>query len=284
MSKDGGITKRNVEEDQEFRFNPIEAVFECVPKDDIPELEFEDATWVVRSAMCPLDATKEPLVRLKAVDLKAGEFQDFAETSTIESSWFDSDLAEFPRVPWPVDRTSYYGALGAAYSDPVASYLIDCTQVVSRDIVDVHFEEGGQESTILNGFLLNDVDKFCVRLSLAAYISSRCPEYGVAVSGMCWSLYRHIIDHCASLGNPRRTSNMGHLRERIFNPAGEPYSKAHELYNVVPDDTPFCLKDFPIKASGAFEKMAGLFIPNDVLREMYLEFKPFEYDWPVNDV
>jgi len=273
--------KRSVAETEDERFGQNFIQYDCVPRDHLAGLQFSNPSVVLQTAMCPADVKKEPIVRSRITDLKdpvglrqnVTTDQDFAETSVIKSSWFDSDLAEFAMRPWPVDRTSFYGPIGASHSDPVAVELFDCAHIVGRDLVDVHKEAGGEESTILNGFLLHDRDKFCVRLTLAAYISSRCPQYGVAVSGVCWSYYDEIIRNCPS--DSSGSINAGALDE---SQVGRPYSKATELYKVVPDSTPFCLMDFPTRASGHFESMAGLYIPNSELEAMLEDGKPFEYD------
>jgi len=254
-------------------FNEDAVKFKCVPRARAQVLFVEHPDLLTNaSSLCPADAKKEPILRSFTSE---PSLNDFEHTSVVNTRWFDSNLADFPKIPWPVDRTSYYGGVGygKGTSGEVQIHFYDCADIVQESIVDLHYEEGGvkgNESTILNGLLLNERDKRCARFALAQYISSRCPEYGRAISGVCESLYLRVWNECHERFP---VTNAGAVRADTY-----PDSKAIEAYYIVPEDTPYCLKDWPIYPSGRMEHLAGLDIPVETLIQMYREGRPWIYD------
>jgi hypothetical protein len=223
--------------------------FECIPRKSLHLLEETlGVTDINASHSCPADPTKEPIIRVTASD----DFVDrFKLTSTIFSTYHDSNLVNFPTKPWAVDRTSFYGLLGAGYLQRGndLEYTINCTSLTSPDLVIVQKNSEG-ESDLFNGELESGRDKYCVRLALAGFASSRCIGYGVAVSGICQSFYDQIQQNCGSGHDDLNAGpNTGY--------AGA--SLAFEAYFVVPDQTLFCLKSFPLYPSGVFEEAAGFY-------------------------
>jgi len=259
-------------------------MFQCVPTHKLADVFAQypnDAE--LAGHICPADPKKEPMLR---VYFNVPDADDFPPASTVYSQFYDSDLVDWGATPYAVDRTSFYGDIGygrlgqkGLADDPILRRHINCAEVSSQDLIDVHDENWralGEESNLLNGVLVTERDKRCARITLSQYLSSRCPAYGVAVSGICQSLYDAVLRECLIL-LPK--SSIGALRATNALPSGLSLpSKAIEAYHVVPDGTPYCLKDFPLKPSGHYEALAGLNIPADRLREMYCAGQGFEYD------
>jgi len=70
-----------------------------------------------------------------------------------------------------------------------------------------------------------------------------CPEYGKAMSFLCQSLAKKLDDSCA----PCDTN----VEPVLVGSSGMPF---YNLF-VVPDDTPYCLKEFTHYPSGELEKV-----------------------------
>jgi len=219
----------------------------CIPRADV--LVFEATNDYVNteaSSLCPADATKEPMIRHTFIT-NGGPLGTFEKTSVIFSSYHDSPYVDFPTQPWAVDRTSFYAPLGAnTLNYGYGEDSLNCSYLTSAD--DVRLQVGpGYESDVFNGYYETELDKYCARVSLAAFISSRCPKYGAAVSGICVSYFDQIYTNCHEAAN--LGPNTGN---------GGTFSSAFEAYYVVPDATPYCLNSFPLYPSGVMDSAAGL--------------------------
>jgi len=244
-----------------LRFRDISVSYECVPTIDVPVLiERTDPEQTFEAdTLCPLDPAKEPISRefyYKAAGTDSLIEPEVERTSVAHTQWHDSQLAGFPTRPWPVDRTSPYGALGFFSNNVENMDFFNCGYLTSRDLIEKELD--GDRSDILTGGLESPRDKFCVRLYLSALLTSRCPAYGVAVSGVCKSFYDQINTNCHAPGD-------SHVYSIVSSTTGD--DLIFETYLVVPDSTPFCIDSFDIKPTGELEHLAGLDIPFSKLEE-----------------
>jgi len=189
--------------------------------------------------------------------------------------------------PWAVDRTSLYSEAGALnvyginaglfwgagdfvrpgvtcadLNDPEAlEALIPnsvnnvSNPVCSHSVFPPSAETFGSHRVIdelVVGLLGTENDVFCLKAIWGAYLSTRCPEYGVAISGISYSLYRSFVDNCAPA--PWRDVHLGPTLVQLptqNGTIGVPYS----IFGlpIVPDGTPFALDDITIPVSNEFE-------------------------------
>jgi len=251
-----------------LRFRDMSVSYECVPTIDVPVLiERADPLQTFEAdTLCPLDPAKEPISReyyYNAAETDSLIEPEVERTSVAHTQWHDSQLADFPTRPWPVDRTSPYGALGFFSNNVENGDFFNCGYLTSRDLIEKELE-GEDASQILYGVLSSPRDKFCVRLYLSALLTSRCPAYGVAVSGVCKSFYDQINTNCFAPGD----SNIGSVTSSITDD-----DLVFETYLVVPDSTPFCIDSFDIKPTGELEHLAGLDISFSKLEDEDEEYK-----------
>jgi len=197
------------------------------------------------SFLCPANPAKEPIIKGKL--LRSDGLTTLPQSSTINTTYFTDDMANFATVPHAVDRTSFWEQAGAAYStkyDSGSSY--DCATLLSPERT---FEQCGN---FIRGAIYDERDKFCTRQLLAAGIASHCPAYGKAVSGIAISLMKKILSNCFN-------SNVfpQHLNHPEYSAQAAPFYGLA----VVPDDTPFAIHEFDVKPSGLMEHKWGLDTP-----------------------
>jgi len=174
--------------------------------------------------------------------------------STVNTTFFNRALFNAPGSgPYPVDRTSLYGAVGEMLLDGVSDLIptaaADCAHISSDEIVDLN--------QLLVGRVETEHDKFCVKLFLAEYLSTRCPQYGVAVSGICQSFATVIDVNCGKRSKVNVRATLSALYVPSDGTCGV-VSVSTLGYPVVPDGTAWCLSEFPVTPNGHFEHIAGL--------------------------
>jgi len=184
------------------------------------------------ASACPLDATKEPVIRDGIIPLMGDNILPKLAQELL-SKWHDSDLTNYPNDTFVVDRSSRFGTLGVLIHPGPSGRT--CTTLTTRSL----FEKAIDAGNILSGSVNNEHDKHCARLLLSAYLSNRCPVYGRAISGICQSFADQIDKNCAASSVSGATSAFTPLR-------------------VVPNGTPHCLTSFPIQPSGEMEHLALL--------------------------
>jgi len=253
--------KRNVQL-VAFPADPIH--YHCAPtleaKADLAE-DADGLEWINATSLCPRDPTKEPIVRETYDGAKDNLLNEgsFERTSVFTSTWVDSDLSVLPVRPYAVDRTSFYGAMGASSSYGEYDNHVDCQDLHSVDLIEEDLDGNGG-SRLLKGELFSELDKHCVRLALSGLLSTRCPAYGVAVSGLCQSFYDKLRTNCGA-------TTEANVEPKTHSDVGVELSILLEGQFVVPDSTAFCINKFHIEASGHLESLAGLHIPTADLED-----------------
>ena len=131
----------------------------------------------------------------------------------------------------------------------------------------------------IRGPLTTDHDKFCLQLHLSACalssasfleiasfkfscsfpsdLSTRCPKYGVAVSGICESFFHQLVGNCnfgRASSSIRSAPDMGGLLADVE----ALVSRSLFGLNVVEDNVPFCMHEFALQPSGLMQHMAYL--------------------------
>jgi len=240
-------------------FDTAAVDFLCIPTSQLAVFIAESGAWFDGSTVCPSNPGKEPMLRNIVEDTDA---TGYPQASVIFTQAFDDPAIDWPTIPWPVDRTSFYGAAGLGLSVVAGAYL-DCAAVSVPELVRLQYEGINKSATYLNGYLYSERDKFCVRITMAEYLSSRCPQYGVAVSGICNSFYQRILTNC-----------LGHVNVGSIKNGVEPYAKSLESWTVVPDSTPHCLNAFPVWPGGEYGALAGLDTPVEELQALFSSLSP----------
>ena len=185
----------------------------------------------------------------------------FQSTSTLKASQVSTKFSEafhgrfvsFPKTPAFVDRTVGFESLGVktlTKLEPLAH--MTCGAWNNEDFLKEkafgYYAPNGNwfDSAFLKGSIKNEHDRYCARQIIAAYLTVVCPEYGKAMSFLCQSLAKKLDDSCA----PCDTN----VEPVLVGSSGMPF---YNLF-VVPDDTPYCLKEFTHYPSGELEKIAHL--------------------------
>jgi hypothetical protein len=179
------------------------------------------------------------------------------KTSLLHSSWHREFHSTLPKSTlWAVDRSSLWGSAGFAYTSGWGQVFreagrlptIDCAYINSpRVLLDLR--------SIFVGFRVNANSEWCRRLYFSAYLSTRCPAYGQAISGICHSFYEALDVNC------NRPSNADYpMFYNFHTEAGIPPQPAPLFgYPIVADDTPYCLDAVPLYTDGELDHFAGLF-------------------------
>jgi len=262
---------------------PFGEFYQCVPSKSADELITLGVVWDA-SYFCPVDPNDEkPFVNT----LYSLEGANPAKTlvperaSLIHNTFHEMTFGDVEYRPWPVDRTSLYSEAGAmklwGYYDylfyPQGDFIrptLDCasfndrtlldTQVLTDNVCDVnntfimHDAVFGTASVhtimeeLVQGALVTENDVYCLNAIWGSYLSTRCPEYGVAVSGISYSLYLSFYENCFPTGY--RNVNLGPSKVNIALGVSIPFS----IFGlpIVPDSTPFALETLSIPASAQF--------------------------------
>jgi len=187
--------------------------------------------------------------------------------STIHHTWHDMDLADVATRPHAVDRTSLWAKAGAArllgltvsiqaqLGTVVSKAEVDCAALNDKQQLDaVYLLPFSLLDLIVNGNLITPRDAYCLRQIYGAYLSTRCPAYGTAYSGIELSLYQRIATNCApGVANPD-----AHLSPALISVNSFPVPLNTLGYWVVPDGTPFAFKSVPIEPNGVFEDYTNM--------------------------
>jgi len=214
--------------------------------------------------LCPVNAEDAPIIRAELASGLAPTTLSWEYTSLIQNSFHDMEWTDIPSSwrPWAVDRTSVWGPAGlfglhefgkgVAFisGQPPILGLVDCAFLNDRE--QLLQEVGpsppppGPVNNVLNnlfqGIVNSPRSRWCANFIMGAYLSTRCPEYGRAVSGISYSLFLQFLLNC----DPNRGNYVG---SALF--GSNPYA-AFPLA-VVPDNTPFALHDVPILPNEEWE-------------------------------
>jgi len=101
--------------------------------------------------------------------------------------------------------------------------------------------------------------KYCARAVMGLYLSSRCVEYGKAVSGLCSSTFDRFNLNCMGHDIDDSAFSMVYLFPSIFGVEGPEINGfpgqfiAQLGLPVVPDDTPYCWKSIPLYGDGELD-------------------------------
>jgi len=257
--------------------SPTARYFNCVPSDFAKSLlqaegiGYADELTLagisdlrLESQLCPENAEEAPIIRASlSSGLTAPLSWEFV--SLIQNTFHDMAWADVPRNerPWAVDRTAIWSAgglfglqkfgAGVAVGGNLnpALGLVDCAALNDREqLLQPLLPPAGPGlplNNILNnlfyGVVANPRSRWCANFIMGAYLSTRCPEYGRAVSGIAYSLFLQFALNC----DPARGNQVSPALHAGVNPyAAFPYA-------VVPDNTPFALHDVPIMANEEWE-------------------------------
>jgi len=267
------VTKRFISEEQiggNVDYSAL-TTFYCTSREDaearVNRGEIDDVSF-----QCPADPAKEAIIRAM-IHRGDGDHVSIAQASGINTTFHTSRLANFPRQPWPVDRTSFWEQGGSFFSTEYVDFFnqqfLDCSALTSVDRF-IGGEDGGGANILDCSLMTDEVDsdtdehtKFCIKTVLAGALSTRCPEYGVAVSGICESFMAKVGNNCydGHLASLVKATLPGNIQKETF------------LYgiDVVPDGTPFCITEFAVKPSGELEAAYGLHKSADELDEQSVD-------------
>jgi len=258
---------------------PLAAVYQCVPKDTSAYLQAIDYAWNA-SFGCPVDAFDEPPFT-ELLWTSRGPLES-ERASVIHNTFHDLHFGDVDTKPWPVDRTSLYSAAGAmelwGYNDfffntgnttDIRRY-VTCATLNDETALDLLYPSNNVCTSpvphrlideLLVGILWNENDAYCVEAIWGAYLSSRCPKYGTAVSGISYSLFLNFYRNC--FPNPKDGRPGIDTREVHVGPSTVLIGGAKAYFNilglpVVPDGTPFALHDITIPPNEKFEAYTGI--------------------------
>jgi hypothetical protein len=257
---------------------PTARYFNCVPSDFAQALLLAEGIGYadeltlsgisdlrLESHLCPENAEDAPIIRASLSSGLTTPPVSWEFVSQIQNSFHDMNWADVPRNdrPWAVDRTSIWSAAGlfglqkfgagvavAGGLNPALG-LVDCAALNDREQLLQPLlpaaAPGLPLNNILNNLFLGQVSsprsRWCANFIMGAYLSTRCPEYGRAVSGISYSLFLQFLLNCdVARGNTVSPA----LHSTTFPYAAFPYS-------VVPDNTPFALHDVPIMPNEEWE-------------------------------
>jgi len=121
-----------------------------------------------------------------------------------------------------------------------------------------------------SGKTWTETDKWCTRLYMNTYATTRCPAYGQAISGICESTFIAMFVNCfgAHVSPASRLHDLffpslvgqgcyGPLSPGIWPTAPLPFGPILGM-RVVDDSTPWCITHNELEISGQFESLLGL--------------------------
>jgi hypothetical protein len=281
---------------QTVPFGELAAVYQCVPKDTASYLEANDLGWNA-SFSCPADPLDEPPFT-ELLWTSKGPLES-ERASVIHNTFHDLHFGDVDTRPWPVDRTSLYSAAGGmelwGYNDlffgstvnlflnstewgsneTAAPYDIrrhvTCATLNDETALDLLFPSDNVCTSpvhhrlideLLVGILWNENDAYCLEAIWGAYLSTRCPKYGTAVSGISYSLFLNFYRNC--FPNPIDGRPGIDTREVHIGPSSVQVAEGVFAYfnilglPIVPDGTPFALHDITIPPNEQFEEYTGI--------------------------
>jgi hypothetical protein len=249
-------------------------------KDDEVQRQFLDGKAIrdveYESQICTVDPRKSSSIQgsfYSLSDLKSHVV--WPRSSVIFHTYHEMDFADVPKKPWAVDATSAWGDAGAMRlwgmglgtilptgRDPILA-RIDCGDLNDPEVLSKKLGAVFSGSTIVSpadtvnnnlflGIVRNARSRWCANLIMGSYLSSRCPEYGRAISGIELSAYLHFVQNCAA----SRGNEVTPLLITTAGPVPAPYSSIP--FYVVPDGTPYALRDVPIMPNEKWEEWLGL--------------------------
>jgi len=131
-------------------------------------------------------------------------------------------------------------------------------------------------------------DKWCAKQYMDWTMSTRCPQYGAAVSGICQTAYTMVMVNCGPFAQadihaaaftvedfnnagPFFISNIIPQSNPVNNKWPSPQENWGPLagYHVVDDSTPFCLQANPLQMSGEAEHLLGFDHSVDEMNNFY---------------
>jgi len=258
---------------------PNGAVYQCVPKETSAFLQANDLGWNA-SFGCPVDPLDEPPFTELLWTFKGPLESERA--SLIHNTFHDLNLASVDTHPWPVDRTSLYSAAGGMELWGYNYGFFDLNEDIRGDVTCatlndktaldlIYGSDAGCNSglaphrlidELLQGLLMNENDAFCLEAIWGSYLSTRCPKYGEAVSGIAYSLYLNLFRNCLANfadGRPNIPTRAVHIGPSLVQVAlgvNVPFSILG--LPVVPDGTPFALHDITVPPNEKFEEFVGI--------------------------
>jgi len=136
-------------------------------------------------------------------------------------------------------------------------------------------------TNITTGPFWRQQDKFCAKQYLDYYATTRCPQYGVPISGICESTAVMQLVNCGDShvqpqwGSYNHFDGYPHFNDQTRGPTNGWPSKQHFYghllgYRIVADNTPYCIgtlgaSPIPLEITGQMEHIAGLDRPLSVL-------------------
>jgi len=276
--------------------------YQCLPSTmaDTLSTEYPD-TVAIANFLCPTNPNAEPLIRNNLFGTTYSgvptNLVNLSVAESIHSTTHDRVLIDFP-TNWTVDRTSRWGAAGQLLESSVGwnltNYIfvaknspwggiVDCS--LMNDPMAMLKDLGSRPSN--NGITLPisldfleysclsgqqpfwaERENYCLRKSLNQYASTRCPQYGRAISGICQSAMINWAYSCQSANIADQTNDIftGQITSSAYGPASiypPNYITMGSLmgYRVVADSTPWCLQEMPLTITGEFEALAGTYAP-----------------------
>jgi hypothetical protein len=250
---------------------------QCVPRESAEELVVEGRA-TNQSHNCPLNPHDEPVLNEYRLTFENG-VPSVKPLPVLSEVWTTYHDMVFGRVnsttptSWAVDRTSLWADLGiivtggyrAALFDQFGDYIrprITCATLNDPTALDTILPGNGNCDAgshpllheLVDGILATENDAFCLDAIFGAYLSTRCPEYGVAVSGISFSLYKRLVINCEPSMSRQvflgpTVVSLGLGIDVPFNILGLP---------IVPDGTPFALEDITVPISEQFENYLGI--------------------------
>jgi hypothetical protein len=258
----------------------IGAFYQCVPKSTSKFLQQLDYVVVWNASHnCPVDPLHEPPYTHRLWTARGPLESERA--SLIHNTFHDMKFADVDTHPWPVDRTALYSAAGGmelwGYNDAFFRLAGDnraevtCATLNDPTALDLLV---GSDSTctsnpfphrwideLVTGVLWNENDAFCLNAIWGAYLSTRCPKYGEAVSGIAYSLYLNLFRNCLpnnqiAHGVPVRAVHIGPSVVNLGGGIAVPFN----IFGlpIVPDGTPFALHDITVPTSEQWEEYTGI--------------------------
>jgi len=259
--------------------------YQCVPSKDAGTLINLAIGYYNASYFCPVDPDQAPIY---THDLWTATGPVPVEVASLYLNTYEEmEFADVDVEPWVVDRTSLYADHGALWTFGVNAGLflangdinrpyVDCNTLNDDEALDANIPGNVTGvcpitnhplvDELVTGIIATENDVFCLKAIWGAYLSTRCPQYGVAVSGISFSLYLSFVDNCSPdalfADGPEtfhRAVEIGPTFVTV--PAGlgtvqVPYSIFG--YPIVPDGTPFALEDITVPVSAEFEDWADL--------------------------
>jgi len=208
--------------------------------------EVEVLTGAVYDAshLCPANPAREQIIRNALARSSDTILEPMQQTSTFNTTFHTDRFIDFPFTPYPVDRTSFHEQAGYVKTTSVSisrALTFDCARLSDGDRA-----FGG--CGLFQGFVSTERDRFCLRTLLDAAVTTRCPAYGKAVSGITIGFMKKIWKNCFG-------SNIipSHYSDPEYDAIAAPFFGLR----IVSDDTPFAISDFELHASGELLNLYG---------------------------